>query len=77
MSDGEKRFNLTKKLKKLCYYNWKTWYKLLSSLRLKKNCVRFYYPPNMVLRGTKYCASLSSNTIKRKELESLYFPEEK
>ena len=38
---------------------------------VKKNCACFYYPPNVLLRGTKYCApkQLCSNTLKKNELK--------
>ena len=67
-------FHLRRILKRLCYYQWKAWYKLLLSSRLKKYWTHFYHPPKIFLRGTKYRAPkrLCSNTLKRNELR-VYF----
>ena len=49
--NGEIICNLKRRLKRLCYYKWKTWYTLLSSSQLKKNCVFLSSPPVILLRG--------------------------
>ena len=55
-NNGEITCHLKRRLKRLCHYKWKAWYKLLSSSRLKKNCIHFYHPPVILFeRDTKYC----------------------
>ena len=55
--DGEKTFHLIKILKRLCYYyEKKAWYNLLPCSGLRNLCQRFYHAPNILSRGTKYCA---------------------
>ena len=45
--------DLKRILKRLCYWKWKAWYKLLSRSGLKKFCVRSL-SPNILLSGIKY-----------------------
>ena len=42
--------NLKRRLKRFCYYKWKTWYTLFSSSRLKRNCVFLSSPPVILSR---------------------------
>ena len=71
MFNKEKIFHLKRILKRLCYYKWKVWYKLLSRSRQKIFFTRFNYPPNVLLRDIKYRGQkrLCSNTLKRNELK--------
>ena len=43
-------------LKRLYTEKIKTWFKVLSSSGLEKNCTRFYHAPNIPFRGTNYRA---------------------
>ena len=74
MFNGEIIFHLKWIQKRLCYYKWKAWYKLLSSSGLKKFYACFYYPPNSFLRGTKYRATkpLCSNNLKRNDWKFMF-----
>ena len=56
MFNGEIIFHLKWRLRRLCYYKWKAWYKLLSSSGLKRYFCNFCLPPNILLklRGTNW-----------------------
>ena len=54
--NGEIICNLKRRLKRLCYYKWKTWYTLLSSSHIKTFCISIISTSHPFERGTnKYC----------------------
>ena len=80
--NGEIIFHLKRRLKRLCYYKWKAWYKLLPSSGLKKNKCTFlsstrHPSEEQKMLDTKYCVAIPSEKKKEWIIESLHLPEEK
>ena len=73
MFNGKIIFYLKRRLKRLCYYKWKTWYKLLSSSGLKKNLCTFLSSAIHPLKGAQNIAIghqvWYNNTLKTNELK--------
>ena len=70
MFNGEIIFHLKRRLKRLCYHNWKAWDKLLSSSGLKKNTWTFLsstiHPWFWEKQSTRH-QILCTNTQKKKK----------
>ena len=64
--NGEIICHLKRRLKRLCYYKWKAWYKLLSSSGLKKKIAHIFIihqssfekGHTILPLGTKYCVAI-------------------
>ena len=73
--NGEITFYLKRLLKRLCYYKWNAWFKLLSASGLKKYYAPFYHhAPKVLLKGMKYRARnwSRSNTYSKKEQKFIF-----
>ena len=70
MFNGERVLHL-KRYWNICVIISESLIKIAVKVRAEKMGARFYHPPNILLRGTKYCASkrLCSSTLKRSKLK--------
>ena len=74
MFNGETIFHFRRRLKRLCFYKWKAWYKLLSSAGLKKNICTFLSSTRHAFEGhkilsTRYCVAI----LKKRKMNNWKF----